>query len=198
MPKHRVTLSALSLVLILAGCGTATDPSTGTSASEGGNPQTSTSSEAVAYNDNDVMFAQMMIPHHEQAVEMADIMLDKDDLDPKTVALSEKIKEAQAPEIERLNGFLESWGQPATADSMDHAMDGMLSKDDLDRLKAAQGEEASQLFLEQMTEHHEGAVAMAKEEAAKGDNPEAVALAEDIVSAQESEIQEMQEMLAAP
>lgn len=60
---------------------------------------------------------------------------------------------------------------------------------------AAEGTEASRLYLEQMIRHHEGAVDMARDEVNDGQNPEAVALAEDIIDAQESEIAEMEQLL---
>ena len=76
-------------------------------------------------------------------------------------------------------------------------MSGMVDAEGLGKLKAAQGPEGARLFMEQMTGHHEGAVEMAKDEIDVGKNPEAVQLARDIVTAQESEIAEMKKLLAA-
>jgi uncharacterized protein (DUF305 family) len=77
-----------------------------------------------------------------------------------------------------------------------HAMDGMMTADDLGKLTAAQGIEASKLFLAQMVAHHEGAVKMARTEVTGGKNAHAVDLAKDIIAAQESEIKSMKDLLA--
>ena len=145
------------------------------------------------------MFARMMIPHHAQAVEMSDAMLAKADIPTAVMDLAVKIKEAQAPEIEKMTAWLKSWNEDATmpADGHDaHGMDGMLSDADLQKLKDAQGVEAAKLFLTQMIAHHEGAVSMAKTETSQGKNPEAVQLGKDIIAAQEAEIREMRGLLA--
>ncbi|WP_217178887.1 DUF305 domain-containing protein [Streptomyces sp. AC495_CC817] len=145
----------------------------------------------------DAMFASMMIVHHEQAIEMSDLVLDKDGVDPRVVDLAERIKAAQAPEIEQLQGWLDDWGvDPADDGAMDHG-DGMMSADDLAALEAASGAEASSLFLEQMIAHHEGAVAMAEAQIRDGEDADAVALARRIVDDQSAEIAEMKELLAS-
>lgn len=151
---------------------------------------------AAEANDADAMFASMMIVHHEQAIEMSAIVLDADGVDPRVTALAERITAAQGPEIEQLRGWLDDWGVEAdTAAPMDHG-DGMMSADDLAALEAASGAEASSLFLEQMIVHHEGAVEMAEQQVAEGENADAVALAESIIEAQAAEIDEMKELLA--
>lgn len=197
-----ISATAIAAALFLAGCGSETGSNT-TEESTGMDHSTMSHSAAPApsdasgtHNSADAMFAQMMIPHHEQAVQMSDIMLAKDDLDPQITQLAEDIKAAQGPEIEKMTGWLQSWDEPMQM-SGDHAMEGMLSPDDLAGLEAAQGAEASRLFLTQMIEHHEGAIAMAEEEAANGQDPDAVALAETIVADQRAEIEKMNNLLAA-
>lgn len=147
------------------------------------------------HNAADTMFAQMMIPHHVQAVEMSDIMLAKKDLDAKIKALAEEIKAAQDPEITKMTTWLTGWSEP-TAMAGSHSMNGMMTSADMNKLKAAEGAEASQLFLTQMIAHHEGAVEMAKNEVTDGKNADAVALAKSIVSSQEAEINVMEDLLA--
>lgn len=193
--KRYLSLSALGLaaVVVLAGCGAA-DPGESAAGSSGGE----VSGE---HNDADVMFAQMMIPHHEQAVQMSDVVLAKDGLSPEITELATQVKDAQAPEIETMTGWLDAWGEPVEGHHMESAdgedgMDGMLSEDQMGELEVAQGEEAARMFLESMTAHHNGAVDMAQEEIENGENPEAIALAEDIVETQEAEIEEMKELLA--
>ncbi len=71
----------------------------------------------------------------------------------------------------------------------------MMSEEDMAALESAEGREASRLFLEQMIEHHQGAIEMAEAEIEGGQNPDAVALAEKIASDQQAEIETMQELL---
>ncbi|TDT31038.1 DUF305 domain-containing protein [Naumannella halotolerans] len=186
---------ALAATLALAGC-TSTTPEPGDESA----PESTLSSNAAEFNDADVMFATMMIPHHEQAIEMSDIILTKDGVDPEVLELAQEIKDAQGPEIKLQQGWLESWGASASMHGMDHSgmggMDGMLSPEELAELGAADGPTASRMFLEQMIAHHEGAVEMAEVEVTDGLNGEATALAQDIITAQNDEIDRMRDMLA--
>lgn len=194
--KNRTTaLAALALAgtLALAGCSGAEPAGP---ADHSGMDHSSSDAPLAGANEADVMFASMMIVHHEQAVEMSDIVLAKEGVDPRVADLAEQITAAQGPEIEQLQGWLEEWGvEPGDPGAMDHG-DGMMSDDDLAALEAAAGPEASRLFLEQMIVHHEGAVEMAEAQIADGENPDAVALAQDIVDAQTAEIAEMTDILA--
>ncbi|GAS96723.1 uncharacterized protein RMCC_3689 [Mycolicibacterium canariasense] len=156
---------------------------------------TSATADATAHNDADVMFAQMMIPHHTQAVEMSDILLAKQGVDPRVVQLATEIKAAQAPEIAQMQGWLTSWGSPAMA-PMDHGMQGMVSPQDIDTLRNAPGPAAAKLYVTQMIAHHEGAIAMAQDEIAKGQYGPAIELSHAIVDTQQKEIDTMKAMLA--
>lgn len=181
----------LSAALALVGC------SPGTEDDSMPGKDHSSSEQAADFNDADMMFASMMLVHHEQAIEMSDIILAKDDIDPDVTALADSIKNAQAPEIEKLQGWLDDWGvdpDEHEMDEMDHG-DGMMSEEDLAALEAADGPEASRLFLEQMIIHHEGAVDMAQTQVDDGSNPDAVQLAQTIIEAQTTEIQEMKDLL---
>ena len=151
---------------------------------------------AGGHNAADAGFARMMIPHHAQAVQMSDVVLAKTGLPAPVTALAGRIKAAQGPEIEKMTGWLKDWNEPAGM-SGDHSMNGMVGDEDLKKLEAAQGREAARLFLTHMIAHHQGAVAMAKNEGADGKNPDALKLGKDIVMAQEAEIKEMQELLGA-
>lgn len=189
MNKARVTfltVAALATAMTLSACA-------------GGSPATMTDSPAAsAFNSDDVMFAQLMIPHHEQAVEMSDDLLAKDGVDPAIVDLATEIKAAQAPEITTMQGWLSDWD--ATEDGMagmDHGMGGMMSDDDMMQLRDASGADAGALYLSGMIMHHEGAIAMAETELEDGENADALALAEAIVSSQTAEITVMNDLLAA-
>ena len=159
-------------------------------------PTSSDSQVAADFNTVDVTFAQMMIPHHEQAVEMSDLLLAKDGIDQRVAELAGQIKDAQQPEIDQLRDWLTDWGQQeADMGGMNHG--GMMSDDDMTALEAAEGAEAARLFLEQMTEHHEGAIAMAEAEVDDGRNEDAKGMAATIVATQTDEIATMQELLAS-
>lgn len=198
--KKSLTVSAtiVAAMLALAGCSTGTDGGSMPGMNHSGPATSSTEATVVGgeHNAADTMFAQMMIPHHVQAVEMSNIMLAKTDLDAKITALATDIKAAQDPEIKKMTTWLTGWSEP-TAMSGNHSMNGMMSAADLDKLKAAQGNEASKLFLTQMIAHHEGAVEMAQSEVTGGKNADAVALAKSIVASQETEIKDMKALLAA-
>jgi len=148
----------------------------------------------------DVMFAQMMIPHHEQAVVMADLA-DTRASDPVIVELAREIKGAQAPEIELMSSWLDAWGAPrmdsddAMGEHGSHGMAGMLSDEQLDVLAQAQGAEFDTLFAQAMIEHHEGAVQMARDVLADGADPDVAALAREIIVTQEKEILQLQSFL---
>jgi uncharacterized protein (DUF305 family) len=187
--KFAMAAAAFAAALTLSACSTGGSSDTPA-------PAASASAEAT-YNDADVMFAQMMIPHHEQAVEMSDMLLAKDGIDDQVVSLATQIKDAQQPEIDQLNEWLDAWGADASMGGMDHGMDGMMSEEDMTALEDASGDEASRLFLEQMIVHHEGAVEMAEAQINDGVNPDAIAMAETIVSTQSEEINVMRNLLGS-
>jgi uncharacterized protein (DUF305 family) len=186
-----IASAALATLLALAGCS-----STGSiPGMDMGDESPSTSSQAdSSYNDADVAFAMNMIAHHQQAIEMADTLLAKDGVDERVIELATGIKDAQAPEIETMTVWLEAWGQSSDMGGMNHG--GMMTDDDMAALEAAAGPEASTLFLEQMTVHHQGAIDMAESEVADGQNADATALAAKIIGDQTAEIATMQELLA--
>lgn len=188
-----LSTSALAGVLVLAGC--TGMPATMPGMDHGSSP--SNNASTVQFNDADVSYVLNMILHHEQAIEMADVLLAKDGVDERVVNLARDIQQAQAPEIDAMNSWLAAWGQ--TADSsgmtgMDHGT-GMMTVEDMAALESASGSEASRLFLEQMTQHHEGAIVMARTELDSGKNPDALALAQTIIDAQTAEIATMQDIL---
>ncbi|MFJ4171456.1 DUF305 domain-containing protein [Paenarthrobacter sp. NPDC089714] len=189
-----VAATAVAAAIALAGCsGTPGSSVSSMPGMDHGN-MGSSQSPASDHNAADVMFAQMMIPHHTQAIEMSDVILKKQDIPVSVTGLATRIKAAQAPEIDTMNGWLKDWNQSMQMPS-GHSMDGMMSADDMTKLEAAQGTEAAKLFLTQMITHHEGAITMAKTEISNGKNAAAIQLSKDIVSAQEAEIKEMQQLL---
>ncbi|MDF2847488.1 MAG: hypothetical protein K0R97_1470 [Oerskovia sp.] len=200
MNKHTLTKVGIGLTLgstlVLAGCADAGDEDMEGHDMGNGSPSQDAGADAAGANDADVMFAQMMIPHHEQALVMSRIVLDEDGVDPAVVDLATRIESAQEPEIATMEGFLDEWGVPQMGDHSGHEMDGMLSDEEIQALAAADAATVSRLFLEGMIAHHEGAVDMAEAEIADGENADALALAQEIIDAQEAEIAEMRELLA--
>ena len=190
----------LAGALVLAGCADDSVASHMDSMESGSAESTSTSdSQNAAFNDADVTFAQGMIPHHQQAIEMAQMAESRAE-DSRVLDLASRIEAAQQPEIDTLTGWLEEWGaEDSGMEGMDHGgMDhggGMMSEEDMSALMAASGAEFDRLFLEQMIEHHTGAVEMAVTESAEGQNTDAIAMAETIRDMQNAEIAEMRQLL---
>lgn len=210
-----VGATALAVVFAAAACsdtGTDTDTTVATSPATT-SATTSATDEAAAHNDADVMFAQMMLPHHSQAIEMSDMLLAKQDIPADVTALAEQIKAAQGPEIEQLESWLGQGGEPTEMPETGHdmpgmdegmdggmegmeGMEGMMSEEDMQALSDAQAADAARLFLEQMIAHHEGAVDMAQTEIEDGQFPDAVEMARTIVDTQQQEIETMRELLS--
>lgn len=207
------TLAGLVLTATLAACADqgATPPaattsptgSTSATATESESASASASSEVSAdHNDQDTTFAQMMIIHHEGAIEMSQLAIERAET-PEVVALAERIAEAQGPEIEEMTAWLSAWGEdvsPGGHGGMDMGgmdMNGMSQEEMMTQLDGMSGADFDQAFLEAMIAHHEGAIGMSEQQLAEGQNPDALMLAEKIIADQQTEITEMQEMLTS-
>lgn len=183
--RKLLVLLALAVTFV-AGCGSDDDPALEGTAGE------------TDHNAADVAFAQGMIPHHQQAIEMSDLALAQAQRG-EVKDLARRIKAAQQPEIDQMKGWLSDWGEEADGghggghggDSM-----GMMSEEEMGRLKEARGAEFDRLFLEGMIRHHEGAVGMANTELAQGKFADAKDLARKIIDTQRAEIEEMRRLLA--
>ena len=146
------------------------------------------------HNAQDVMFAQMMIPHHQQAVVMAKQAATKAS-SPQVKQLAGQIEQAQGPEIQKMTGWLTTWGASQPSGSSMQMGDGMMSAHDMANLDKLSGKSFDQAFLQMMIKHHQGAITMAKTEQAQGSSADAKALADSIVTSQSAEITEMQKLL---
>jgi len=173
------------------------------SGGESADSDSSTADSAVpdaTWNDADVAFVQGMIPHHEQAVEMSDMMTGRT-VSNSTAALAEQIRAAQTTEVALMQGFLAEWGvelDPHAGHSGDHFMGkGMMSDEQLDELESAGGVDFERMWLTMMLEHHQGAVAMANTVLSGGSDPRVRTLAEGIVAAQQAEIAQIEALLAS-
>ena len=181
---------AIALAVLAAACG-----------DSGGS---ATPPSSAAFNNADVSFAQGMIPHHTQAVEMADLATTRAS-SAKVKDLAARIKAAQGPEIAMMTAWLKSWNKPVIASSggmagMDHGSDagmGMMSAADMKSLTASTGAAFDKMFLTMMIEHHKGAIEMAKTEQATGKFSDAKTMAGSIITGQQAEIDEMNKLLTS-
>ncbi|MFF8012461.1 DUF305 domain-containing protein [Streptomyces sp. NPDC007929] len=197
--------------LLLAACGgddtEGMDHGSGNSTSVTSTPTTGDNPAPGAFNDTDVMFAQMMIPHHEQALEMSGLA-DGRAADAEVKALVADIEKAQDPEIRTMKSWLKAWDEPESAEKgmpgmdhgsggMDHGsgMSGMMSDADMKKLQAAKGTAFDRMFAQMMIEHHEGAITMAEDERKNGRNTTAKKLAADVVKGQSAEVDRFEEIL---
>lgn len=188
-----------SLAVLLAACGS-DDATSVTAPPATVSTPPSTAADAAELSDEDVVFSQGMIAHHEQAIEMAEIALDPAvEAGDEVLDLAGRVMAAQDPEIDLMTGWLTAAGQPVAMDMSDghdmSSMDGMMTVAEMDALGAATGDAFDQMWLEMMIVHHEGAIAQAQEIAAVSSNPEVLTLAGQIVEAQQAEISEMQALL---
>jgi uncharacterized protein (DUF305 family) len=198
-------LSVAAFALVpLTGCTSGTSGNTSAPAATG---------SVVSASASDVAFAQSMIPHHQQAVEMADLALTPDaGASAQVQELARQIKDAQDPEIQQMSRWLRGWGAPTMMPGatdgtgmagMDHSghdmggltMSGMMTVEQMQELHRARGQEFDRRWLEMMVEHHAGAIAMA-EQVQSSQDPQVAALAGAIISAQQQEIAVMEEMLS--
>lgn len=151
------------------------------------------SENSSGFSSQDIMFAQMMIPHHQQAVDMS-TLAETRTTNPELLTLAKQIKDAQAPEIEQMTAWIN--GEGASMDmGHDMGMGGMLSDEDMAALSNATGADFDRLYLTGMIAHHEGAIHMAHM-ITDSNNAEARKLGEAIVTSQTAEIAKMKEMLA--
>lgn len=207
---RRSTLPAVLLTIALAAtaCGGSGDPA-GTSSMPShdmnsmATPSTTSSATgtpaAGQHNDADVTFAADMIPHHAQALVMAD-MAKANAGDAEVKTLASDIRSAQTPEIATMSGWLTGWGEPVPTSSSHSGMnmgDGMMTDAEMNTLDKARGTAFDRMWLQMMTKHHRGAIAMANTELRDGTNAEAKMLARSIITSQTAEITLMTKLEAA-
>lgn len=196
-----LTATATAAGLLLAACG---GGGAATSGTEHGAPTASRT--AAAFGPADVTFAQQMIPHHQQAVEMAALAAGRAQ-DPEVKTLAAAVRAAQDPEIRTMKSWLAAWGKPESGSAMpgmNHGsgahdgsgMSGMMSDQDMKELDAAKGPDFDKKFARLMIAHHNGAIEMARAEQKDGRNPAAKELADGVVTAQSAEVEQLTRILA--
>ncbi len=177
----RRTLITLVVAILLAGCG------------RGAATQLA-AQEAPAFNDADVMFLQDMIPHHQQAIDMAKLV-DGRSRRPELVKLAARIITSQDAEIRIMQAWLTRWNRPAPAGAANEhdrpQVPGLLAPGQLDWLETLTGSQFDLGFVTMMRTHHGGAVEMAETELRSGSSAEVRALAERLIAAQQAEIRQL-------
>ncbi|MEV8309577.1 DUF305 domain-containing protein [Streptomyces flavidovirens] len=193
--------AAATAAVVLAACGGGNDSSAGHDGhAKTSSPTASASAGQGERNAADIAFAKGMIPHHRQAVEMAELAETRY-RSAEVKKLAAEIKKAQGPEIKTLSGWLTAWGEevPEENESGEHAghsMSGMMTPEEMDKLERSSGRAFDTAFLELMVKHHEGAVEMARTEQSDGAYRPAKDMAGDIVASQSAEITRMKKLLA--
>lgn len=160
--------------------------------------ESGTMPNADVYTDEDVEFVRAMVPHHAQALEMAELAPDRA-RDLRVKAMAERIAAGQGPEIAGMQAWLQSHGLPDAKTDVAHgthgAMQGMVTGEQMTQLLAAEGEQFDRLFLSRMIAHHEGALEMAGR-LGQGTHPLVMDMAKDVVLTQSVEIDRMSGVLA--
>lgn len=195
--KYRIagiTALAIAASVSLAGCTINLPGSTTESNGMMGGNMMENNQNASGFSGSDIMFAQMMIPHHQQAVDMS-TLAESHTTNPEILALAKQIKDAQAPEIAQMTEWINN-EKASMHMGHDMGMGGMLSDSDMAALAAASGPAFDKLYLEGMIGHHKGAIQMAQM-VIDSANAEAKTLGENIVTSQTAEIEKMKQMLAA-
>jgi uncharacterized protein (DUF305 family) len=201
--RTRTRLRAASVAavfgLVLAACGQDDDPTIEAPADEQSADDPAAEGDAAVegeHNEADVEFVQGMIPHHEGAIEMAELVEDRTERQ-ELVDLADEIIEVQDEEIAQLRGMLDRMGADEMA--MDDDMDdmGMMDDAEMEELRALEGDEFDRRFMGAMIVHHEGAIDMAERVLAEGQDAEVAEVAQDVITAQEAEIEQMERWLEA-
>lgn len=179
--------SALFSTMALSGCA----PADSGNVSE--HAESTHGEGSTRFSSNEIMFAQMMIPHHQQAVDLG-TLADTRAQNPDVIALAAQIKAEQAPEIAEMQKWLTEAGSPADMGHSMH-MDGMLTEAQMAAIEKSTGAEFDRLFLEAMIEHHRGAVDMAKS-VTSSSNSRAHDLGHAIHDSQTAQIETLKQLLA--
>ncbi len=194
--RQRILAGSILLAAVVAvtGCGSSDDGNDASTTPVSGTPATG------PHNAADVRFATDMVPHHAQAVEMADMAVGSA-TDDRVKSLAASIESAQDPEIMQMNGWLKGWGEGTPDTSMTgmpgmHHGAGMMTDAEMSALSNASGADFDRMWVQMMIRHHQGAVAMARTEIGTGQNPDAKLLAQSIVDSQTAQIAEMRRLLS--
>lgn len=172
---------------VLSACGT---QATDASSPAGSGTSQSASQGSASWNKTDVAFVQMMIPDHQMVAKM-DALAAQNAASSKLKTLAAQMQDGQAQTADKLQGWLQAWGQTASGQMAGMTMPGAMTQKDMDMLKSMKGMNFDMMFAQMMIKHHEGSVQMARDEQAKGASQEAKAMAADMVTTQEKQITQL-------
>ncbi|MEV7712393.1 DUF305 domain-containing protein [Streptomyces sp. NPDC088270] len=211
VPRSALVAAAVAAALALAACDAGDGDSRTKARTDGGpsvvapgkpgEPARTLSAEEAAKaagddtpNSADFRYAQMMIQHHAQALELT-AMVPSRSGSSSVKRLAERIAASQKPEIGAMEGWLTHHGGERRTSAHDHsAMPGMATAAQLKRLREADGSAFDELFLKLMITHHQGAITMATEVLAEGNDVRIEEMAGDVVAQQTAEINRMRTM----
>ena len=188
--------TVLAMLVLLGGCGGA--PPTDRTPDTGGPPSTAQARDN-EFNATDVMFLQMLIPHHGQGQTIVRLAASRSG-NERIRMLASAIDVTQADEIKTMAGWLTSWGQPLQADEAAHAAHGGMpgtGAEEIAALEKTSGTDFERAFLNMLIAHQDDAVQVARMETAGGINPHAVALAQRVDASRTAQIKQMLELLKA-
>ncbi|HKM25749.1 MAG TPA: DUF305 domain-containing protein [Corynebacterium sp.] len=179
----------LAATLLLAGCSPTETSSTETMLSE------RTDAMPAEANDTDVHFLGMMVPHHQQAIDMSDVLLASDVDDPALRDLAQRIRDGQQRENEQMNAWAAEWGIDADMElHSQHIANGMVSPGVYESYARLEGEELRTRFLELMHFHHQEVIAMTRDEVDNGGYSPLRDMAAEMIEIQTAEMAEMEHM----
>jgi len=194
-PRIALAATAAGAALILSACGAQSTSTTGQSGETADTSGTSrpAASTGTSFNDADVAFAQMMIPDHQMTAKMAELAQDKAATEDLKSMAAQMVK-GESQTVGTLQGWLKTWGKPASGDMAVMTMPGAMTDKDMDMLKSMSGMDFDMMFAQMMVKHHEGSIQMAQDEQAKGASAEAKAMAADMVKTQQAQVSELRKI----
>ncbi|GAA1789934.1 DUF305 domain-containing protein [Actinomadura chokoriensis] len=189
--RRAVLALALAAALPLAAC--SSEPARTKAASA------ASSAPAAAYNDQDVLFLQMMVTHHEQGLEMAGLAAGRADR-AQVRTLASAVKATEAEELKLIKSWLGAWSKPATSEAaaqthLHHGAAPATGAKEINALRKTKGGGFESAFLNLFIGHQGSAVEMARAEQSKGANADAKAFAGRVVESRTAEIQQMLRLL---
>ena len=160
-------------------------------------PETSNSADGQAgYNDTDIHFLGMMVPHHQQAIDMSDVLLGSDVDDAEVRDLAQRIKDGQERENEQMRAWADEWGiEKDMEHHSTHIANGMFHPEQLEQFEALRGDELRTAFLEMMHFHHNHVIKMTQDEVDRGGYEPLREMAKEMIEVQTAEMGEMEELL---
>jgi uncharacterized protein (DUF305 family) len=190
-----LSVAAAGAALILSGCGTQSAGTAGQSGNTATMPGMTQSAAGTntSFNNADVSFAQMMIPDHQMMAKMAELAQKKAaSADLKTLAAD--MLQGQSKAVGTLQGWLKTWGKPASGDMAGMTVPGAMTDNDMSMLKSMSGMKFDMMFAQMMVKHHQGSIQMAQDEQTKGASAEAKAMAATMVKTQQAQVEQLRKI----